>query len=163
MGSGFPSSAVGVVNYPIILDPSITTQTSTQVINQPKCGRVIAGSKVCTRIGMEVQTQSGNMNIGIFQDNGAGAPGALILQSGSVVVPAGPVGYWNLPSGLLIAAGMWIAVMTDNATASFGCAFNPGLPQPPLWRNCSWNQGSFSYTSNPVVGAGGTTLSVWGE
>jgi hypothetical protein len=109
-------------------------------------------------VTVEVGTQSGNIAVGAYANNGsqgrAAAPATLLASSGSIAMPAAGVQQIALGSTVGVAAGDWLAVAIDNVTAklrSFGSATAAGT-----------NQGRYGYellTSFPTMPA--TPAPVW--
>jgi hypothetical protein len=111
----FPSS---------VADPSDVRSSDTATIGagSARYYRVRSGGTI-SKIGLQITTQAGNIDVGIYRNNGQSgqlaAPGSLVASSGSVACPA--VGYAevSLSTNAVVMPGDWIALATDNASTAF--------------------------------------------
>ncbi|NUR79681.1 MAG: hypothetical protein HOQ21_04450 [Dermatophilaceae bacterium] len=106
---------------PVTMDPVSLSAASALNANQAVYMRV-RGSGYISKIGMHVGTSSGNICVGVYANSGAGssaAPSTRKGTSGSVACPV--AGYAEVPltAPVWCADGDWIALVADNATATF--------------------------------------------
>lgn len=86
--------------------------------------RNLGGAATVTAITLQVGTQSGNIDVGIYANTGTGAaarPGARKASSGVIACPASGVQPVTIAS-TFIAAGDWFGFYIDNVTATFQSA-----------------------------------------
>lgn len=72
------------------------------------------------RIGTAIHISSGNIDLGVYADDGTGlAPGAKIASLGSTPSPGTGVREFAIAPGQLGPGVYWLAIAADNATVSF--------------------------------------------
>ena len=127
---------------------------------------ITPGGVLCSKLSFGVNTQSGNMALALYADNGANVPGTLIAQTGSFAVPVGgnTIATVSLGGSYQISNGMWIALTCDNVTAEWLCGGQPAGVIFPTWRTCQWNNGSLVFASNPAsISPANRLFAIWGE
>lgn len=112
-------------------------------------------SGVVRRIGIHVQESVGNICVGVYRGKNSGpnrTPDKLLV---SVTVPCPPREYQiiNLPSPVTVRAGDFLALSTDNATASF-IGFS-GSATPLISGSFRASTDSFPLKDNPTTSPGG--------
>lgn len=69
------------------------------------------------RIGMNISTSSGNVDLGVYADGGAGtAPGARLVSTGSQASPGTGGQVWTIPATIIPEGLIWLAFAVDNGT-----------------------------------------------
>jgi hypothetical protein len=113
MGAGVP---------PYTVDPRTLSTASALNANQAIYMRV-TGSGYISKIGLHVGTSSGNVCVGVYSNNTSGGtaarPAARKATSGSVACPAAGYAEVALTSSVYVQEGDWLAIVADNATATF--------------------------------------------
>jgi len=82
------------------------------------------GYGLITRITFIVGTQSGAMQVGVYDDTGSGAgapPGLLLASAPQQGVPAAGVSSSVLSTPINVDPSMYLAIATDNGTCTFAC------------------------------------------
>lgn len=73
-----------------------------------------------TRIGLPINVSSGNLDLGIYADDGTGLnPGAKIATLGSTASPGTGRRVFTIAPGALSPGVYWLAFVADNGTISF--------------------------------------------
>lgn len=73
------------------------------------------------RIGVFIKTSSGNLDLGIYADDGTGLnPGARIASTGTTASPGTGRRIFTISPGSMAAGVYWLAVGVSNATLSLG-------------------------------------------
>lgn len=76
----------------------------------------------CSKIAIQVGTQSGNISVAIYRNSGVGTaavPGTRVATTGAIACPVTGYQEISLGSTLQIYPGDWVGVSADNATATF--------------------------------------------
>lgn len=108
---------------PHTLDPRMLNATTTLNANQAVYLRV-KGKGWISKIALHVNVSSGNIDVGVYASD-LGAPGSTArpttrkASSGSVVCPAAGAAVVALSTPVYCEEGDWLALVVDNATASF--------------------------------------------
>lgn len=128
-GSGVAASKDDPLGFgiPWSVDPRLASSQSTVgAANRGWWYRVTGAKSGCTKIGISVVTQSGNVCAGIYANSGAGraaAPAARLATTGSVACPGTGYRELDLTDGPVnIKQGDWLFFAADNITASFDAA-----------------------------------------
>ena len=97
-------------------------QNSTLAANSAYFRRTIVPfSFTPTLIGTFIKTSSGNIDLGVYADDGTGnAPGARIASLGSTASPGTGTRVFSLAPGLLTPGVIWLAAAANNTTFSIG-------------------------------------------
>lgn len=75
--------------------------------------------RAITKLRAYVQVQSGNWDMGVYDDDGTnGAPGTLLASLGGGATPAPGPQQVTIPS-TVVGPGHWLAIAADNITATF--------------------------------------------
>ena len=101
-------------------------------------------TQVIDRVLIEVKTAAGNIDVGIYDDDGtAGAPGTKLASSGSVACPAAGGRAVTLTSSIELAPGRYYAALSsNNGSAVF--LYSTGM-------NVDAALGGIRYVQNPTV------------
>lgn len=115
--------------FPYTIDPGDLRflATSTDVLavqgaNAAHYLRVIGGGSV-SKIGLLVNTQSGNICASVHSNSGTGrlaVPGTRVATTGSIACPAAGYRELDLGGSVTVSPGDWIGLGADNTTAKFG-------------------------------------------
>lgn len=107
---------------PHTVDPRTLSAASTLNANQAVYMRVRSRGYI-SKIGVHVGTASGNICVGVYANNGSpgtsAAPGAQKATSGSVTCPVAGYAEVALTAPVFVDEGDWMAIVADNATATF--------------------------------------------
>jgi hypothetical protein len=81
---------------------------------------VVQRPTAVNRVLFYVTTSSGNVDVGIYDDDGTGGgPGTRLVSSGSVPCPAPGAAAVTITTTLLAPGRYWAALVPDNGTADF--------------------------------------------
>lgn len=119
---------------------SVETAFLNSLAAWPLANRVyyyrVRSAGAISHVTLEIGTQSGNLVVGAYANNGlqgraaAPAAGGLLATSGQVACPAVGVDQISLGSTIGVAAGDWLCCAFDNVTAkvrAFGSASGIGV------------------------------------
>ncbi len=93
-----------------------TMESTVAIVRQPI---------TANRIVFHVAVSSGNIDVGIYDDDGLGgagqpnAPGTLLVSSGSVACPAEGAASVTIAGTALTPGRYWVGICPDNNTAQF--------------------------------------------
>ena len=158
------ASSVSLFPFPVTVDPALTNNaTSTFSANTVAIARVLGpGPLTISNINVHVATSAGNLNVGIWRDNGSNAPGTLVAQSGSVACPAAGVGTISLGGSFTVGEGDWLGVAFSSASTLLRMYVN-SIGSVPTWRACLFFGSSMTLVSNPTPVATNVVMSLWGS
>ena len=105
-------NVVGFFSGQLILDSNAVVGANTAAL----CRIQIARSVVVNRLWVNIATSSGNIDVGLYADDGAGSPGALIVSSGSVASPGTGNRSFTIADTTLPEGVVWFAVAASNGT-----------------------------------------------
>ena len=148
--------------FPYTVDPRVFTfGLSALVANQAWFLRCFGGGHI-TKIGLQVGVQSGNLCVGVYSPTGSGraaAPGARKATSGSVACPA--TGYQEvaLTAAVDVLQGDFLAIVADNATATFGRLSTAGSTTAIANGLCAFQSAAFPLPDPAASSAG--SLASW--
>lgn len=115
---------------PHTVDPRMLSAASTLNANQAVYVRA-TGRGYISKIAVHVGTQSGNVCVGVYANNGstgnAARPATQKATSGSVACPAAGYQEIALTGSVYVEEGDWLALVADNATATFYRANTAGF------------------------------------
>jgi hypothetical protein len=141
--------------------PAYTGTVATgnqQAANTIQCsyGAVLSTIHV-GELGVRVNTtSSGNVQLGIYATGAWGRPGALLVNSGSLPVPATGSTLTTITSTLLTPGSYWFCSEPDNSTVVLE-AYSSGVSSPLNWLTGTVTQGSAA--SGPAALITGVSLS----
>lgn len=73
------------------------------------------------RIGLAITTSSGNLDLGLYADDGTGQnPGSRLFSLGSTASPGTGTRLFTISPGLISAGVYWLAFSCDNGTLAAG-------------------------------------------
>lgn len=133
-------------------DLGMRAGSGTAVLNRAWFMRC-SGAATISKIGLQVATASGNINVGIFRNSGSGrnaVPGTMLTSSGSVACPA--TGYAEVTLGATVSVtdGDWFALVADNGTATFAVAANGAVDTNLAAGRMYRKDSSFTLISDPA-------------
>lgn len=114
------------------------------------------------RIGCKVSAQAGNIDLGVYDNDGSGGnPGTLLVSTGSIACPA--VGWREeVVADTIIPAGLfWIAIGISSTSAGFAYGnrvsfIDPGTQVIVATADTTRSQSAFPLPSPGAFGAGST-------
>lgn len=117
---GSSPSASGVGHFVQLGDP-INNSSLASTANIAFFGRFMVPYPVqVDRIGVPVNASAGNIDVGIYADDGTGnAPGARIVSSGSIACPAAGGALVTIASTDLTPGLYWLAIAASSTSATF--------------------------------------------
>lgn len=121
-GTRIASPTEGTYPPPHSIDPRLLSAASALNANQAVYMRC-KGRGYISKIAVHIAASSGNICVGVYKNNGStgdlARPGAQKATSGSVACPAIGVANVALTSSVYVDEGDWLALVADNATATF--------------------------------------------
>lgn len=139
----------------------ITSDPATCSIGGLNANRAVymrcMGSGTITKIGLQIQTQAGNICVGVYANSGSGrssVPGARQATSGSVACPASGYAEVSLGGSVTVNHGDWLALVADDGAASFVITHS-NLLAGALWAGRSaYQDGAFPLPATASSTAG---------
>lgn len=158
-GSGAAASKADPLNlgFPYNIDPRLlAAQAASNQANRTFYYRASGGGTV-NKIGLYVNTASGNICVSVYANTGAGrsaAPGAQVATSGSLACPA--AGYAEIALGgpVTVTTGdFWFAIALDNTVAQISAAstLSVNIQGVMAWQDTAFPSPA---TATPVNGSG---------
>lgn len=116
--TGMGSSSKFVARSPLELSGGGPTAAATGANTAYLLRFELEHAQVINRLMFWVGTQSGNVDVGIYDDDGTnGAPGTRLVSSGSTACPAGGAAAITVADTTLQPGGYYAAIVFDNGTA----------------------------------------------
>lgn len=152
------------VGFPYTVDPRLLgNQQTIQLANRTFYFRVTGAGPV-SKLGLYVQTSSGNVCLSVYANSGSGrsaAPGARVATTGSIACPA--LGYAEPSLGSTVAVthmDFWFALACDNLTAMFASFSSNAWAVQGLaaWQDSAFPSPSTPTPANGAGGGGGSRL-----
>lgn len=98
---------------------SLTISNTSLAIFVPISLDEAPNNPTCTEIRLRSNTVGGNYKLAIYNDNGSGAPGALVQGSNTAITGVGTDSFFGLAISQTLAQGTyWIGVKGDNGGAA---------------------------------------------
>lgn len=162
-GSYSDLSGVPDTGPPMTFDPRwASTTVAALPANRAYYARTVNGGTI-NGVQIDVGVQSGNICIGVYRTTGAGPaarPGTRVATSGSVLCPAVGAQTVNFTAPITVLPGDWLAIVSDNATATFRRVLNSGLQSAALF--CQQDSAFPLPATTTAPGASGNTVMMVG-
>ena len=152
-----PFGFVYTIDPRMIASSAANVGAANRAIYMRVTGCNVAGVSI-TKVGFQVGTSSGNVDVGVFANSGSGrsaVAGSRTRNAGSTACPAGGYAEVSLSASATVNPGDWLALAIDNQTATLGnCTFgHVSNIQSGLW---GWEASAFTLpsTATPSIASG---------